>query len=178
MHPGAILVFYGLMAVAALVWGGLRGQPNVFVAYDAGVGVPTQVLSGVAVGLPIVFFSRMSARWFDWARRLEDELRRLLGPLTGAHILALAAGSAIGEEMLFRGAMQSAIGFGATTILFGIAHVPPRADLWPWTVWALAAGALLGGIVELTGTLLGAIIAHFTINWFNLHSIVRRTVTE
>jgi membrane protease YdiL (CAAX protease family) len=42
-----------------------------------------------------------------------------------------------------------------------------------WTAWAFAMGLALGGLVELTGDLGGAIVAHFTINFVNLHYIVR-----
>ena len=41
----------------------------------------------------------------------------------------------------------------------------------PWTIFALVLGFALGGLLLLTGSLLAPILAHFTINYFNLHQI-------
>lgn len=175
IRPRAVLLFYGAMAGIALGWGAIAGRPNVLLAADTGIGVAGQAASGLVVGVLAVIASRALTRWCAWARQLDAEFRLLLGRLTTTDILVMAGGSAIGEEMLFRGAMLQTLGLVPAAFLFGLAHVPPRRELWPWTVWALAAGLLLGKLVEITGSLLGPIIAHFTINWFNLHAIAGRS---
>ncbi len=171
VRPLTVLVFYGAMAGVALLWALIAGDPDVFHAEDTGVGLGGQAGSGVVLGLLGVLSSRLCARWFAWARRLNEAFRELLGPLRSWEILVMAGCSAVAEEMLFRGAMQETIGLLPTAAIFGLAHYPLRRDLWPWTVWALAAGVLLGELVVVTGSLLGPIIAHFTINWFNLHAL-------
>jgi len=174
VRPRTVLLFYGGMSALALVWGAVAGRPNVFVHREAAVGVLGQATIGLVVGVAAVLLSRGLTRWFDWARRLNHELSTLLGPLSTLDILVMAGASAIGEEMLFRGAMQPTLGLLPTAFLFGLVHIPPRRDLWPWTIWALAAGILLGKLVEVSGSLLGPILAHFTINWFNLHALGER----
>jgi len=169
LHPAAALGFYGGMAVVAMVWGELRGEPGVF---NRGTPEPPiQALYGVAFGVPIVLLSAVAAARMAWARRLNAEFRRLLGDLSSKDVLMLAGGSAIGEEMLFRGAMQPTLGLWLASALFGLAHFPPRKDLWPWSAAAAVVGLGLGGLYEVTGSILAPIVAHFTVNWFNLHAL-------
>ena len=88
----------------------------------------------------------------------------------------LAADVLIGpfaEEVLFRGAMQPAWGLHLTAIVFGLAHLPPRRDLLPWTIAALLIGYALGALTAASGNLAGALVAHFTINVFNLRQVGR-----
>ncbi len=166
----AALGFYGAMGVAALAWSEARGGPPVFA-----LGTPdpvTQVLYGVALGAPVVGLSRWVSTRLAWARLLNEEFRAMLGRLSTADIAVLAGGSAVGEEMLFRGAMQPALGLGLTTLIFGVAHLPPKRSLWPWTATAAVVGLGLGGLYELTHSILAPVVAHFTVNWFNLHALV------
>ena len=96
----------------------------------------------------------------------------MLGRLSTTDIAMLAGGSALGEELLFRGAMQPALGLGLTTVIFGLAHLPPKRSLWPWTLTATVVGLGLGVLYEATQSILAPVVAHFTVNWFNLHALV------
>ncbi len=169
LSPLAGLVFYGVMAVVALVWGELRGAPAVLERGDT--AAPLQALYGIALGIPVVLLSTYASLRLEWAQRLNAEFREILGPLTSADVMMLAGGSAIGEEMLFRGAMQPTLGLWMTTAVFGLVHFPPRRDLWPWSAAAAAVGLGLGGLYEVTGSILAPLVAHFTVNWFNLHAL-------
>lgn len=169
LHPAAAVVFYGAMAVVAMVWGEVRGEPGVF--RRGAPEPPLQALYGASFGVPIVLLSMFASARLLWARRLNAEFRRLLGPLSSTDVLLLAGGSALGEEMLFRGAMQPTLGLGLTSVIFGLAHLPPRRELWPWSATAAVVGLGLGGLYEVTGSILAPVIAHFTINWFNLHAL-------
>jgi membrane protease YdiL (CAAX protease family) len=51
--------------------------------------------------------------------------------------------------------------------------VGPSWRFWPWTLSAAILGIFLGYLFTLTGDLGGPIVAHFTINFLNLHFIVR-----
>ncbi len=88
-----------------------------------------------------------------------------------AWLLALASG--IGEEALFRGALQPVVGLWWTSLLFAAAHFVPRRELLLWSVFSLLAGLLLGGLYEATGNLLAPTIAHVVINGVNLNRLVR-----
>ena len=57
--------------------------------------------------------------------------------------------------------------------LFALLHVGPGRRFLPWTLWALVMGLVFGALVELTGDLGAPIVAHFTINFLNLHYIAR-----
>jgi hypothetical protein len=167
---GACLLYAALLGLA-LLWGGLRGDVNVFVLpREAGTpppGLVGSVALGVGLGVVAVLASRGISR-FEWARRLNAEFRRLLGPLTLGQVTVLAITSAVAEEAFFRGAMQPALGYPATSIIFGLLHLGPGRVYWPWTFSALAAGFAFGGITLYTGDILAATLAHFTVNYFNL----------
>lgn len=135
------------------------------------------VLIGLAATLPMVGFLvwMLRSRWAPIAR-LRDQARGLVGALlAGASpgiILLLAILAGVGEEMLFRGALQPLLGrwllpiFGedyaawggvlAASLLFGLAHPISRA----YVVVATIGGLYLGVLAQLTGEALSAIVAH------------------
>jgi hypothetical protein len=106
-------------------------------------------------------------RWLAW------QIKKLLGPVDRRTAAHLALFSGIGEEILFRGAMQPAFGYVATSVLFGLLHVGPDRRYLVWTAFAMVLGFALGGILLLTGSLLGPILAHVLINYLNLLRIGR-----
>lgn len=75
-------------------------------------------------------------------------------------VLALAAG--IGEETLFRGALQPAFGLVATAALFSVVHV--QYGLTPITLAVFLIGLMLGVLRRRTNTTV-AIAAHFGYNF-------------
>lgn len=89
--------------------------------------------------------------------------------LTFANLLPAAAG----EELLLRGyifaVLREWIGWRwtliATSIVFGLFHVPnPGADAES-VLLVMLAGFFLGSVVLATGSLYAAIVAHFAWNW-------------
>src|SRR4051794_21565903 len=104
---------YLALGAAALAWGNLRGHPNVWLLSGEHrvLSMPASgVLGGLAVGLLLVFESRMALYRFDWARALHRKLRPMLSPLADVEIVVLAAAPSVGEEMFFRGALLPVIG--------------------------------------------------------------------
>ena len=73
-----------------------------------------------------------------------------------------------------RAAMLDAWGPIVSSVVFALMHVPPRRELWPWTVSAGLLGLLLAALTLATGNLGAAIVAHFVINSINLAYITRR----
>ena len=171
LRPGFAVAFYALIAGVAWLWCHLAEAGGPFVVETTSLSPAEQAAIGAGAGLIIVLISTACSKRFAWAQRLNNEFRALLGPLTTTDIAVLAGASAIAEEMFFRGALQPALGLWPATLAFGIAHMPPRRELWPWSVWAGAAGLILGVLLQQTGSLLAPIVAHFTVNWFNLHSL-------
>jgi membrane protease YdiL (CAAX protease family) len=168
------MVLYLGLGAAALVWGSLRGQSNVWQL--PGHGEP-QVLAGIvtglALGLAIVFASRLALYRFDWARALHREFRHLLNPLTDREIIVLAVASSVGEEMFFRGALLPAIGLWGSSAVFALLHIGPKARHLPWTVSSFGAGLLFGAIFVWTGDLTGPVLAHFLVNYLNLRHVAQ-----
>lgn len=171
-RPALVLVLYLSLAAAALVWGGVRGQANVWRLQGA---TDTNVWSGIciggALGLIIVFASRLAVHRFDWARALHREFRSLLSPLTGAEIVVLAIASSVGEELFFRGALMPSIGVWASSAVFALLHIGPRGRYLPWTIGSFVAGLLFCELYRWSGDLTGPVLAHFTVNFLNLRHV-------
>jgi membrane protease YdiL (CAAX protease family) len=167
------MVAYLGLGAAALAWGGLRGQPNIWHLAGHEPFVITGILGGLTVGLLIVFASRMALYRFEWARLLHRELRDLLFPLTDVEIVVLAVASSVGEEMFFRGAMMPAIGLFGSSAIFALLHIGPKARHLPWTASSFVVGLLFGAMFQWTGDLSGPIVAHFLVNFLNLRHVAQ-----
>lgn len=179
-RAGLILALYGSLALAAILISAARGDVDIY--RIEGISTPLFMalspLIGLALGLVVVFMSRLAVHRFDWARRLHNDFRQILGKLSYKEILVLALASSIGEELLFRGALQPIVGVWAQAIVFALLHIGPGLRFLPWTASALVIGLLFGFIFQLTGDLGGPIVAHFAINYMNLHFIARFQVPE
>ena len=171
-RPALVLVLYLSLAAAAVVWGSVRGQPNLW-------RWPEQddprfwsgLLLGAAMGLLIVFGSRLSVHRFEWARALHREFRAMLSPLTDPEIVILALASSIGEELFFRGALMPVVGVWASSAVFALLHIGPRARYLPWTIGSFVAGLLFCALYRWSGDLTGPVLAHFTVNFLNLRHV-------
>jgi membrane protease YdiL (CAAX protease family) len=174
-RAGLILGLYSLLAIVAILIS--AGRADVDIYRIAGTSTPIRLvlspLAGVAVGLGVVFLSRLAVHRFEWARSLHRDFRALLGPLSTGEIAILALASAVGEELLFRGALLPWIGLLPQAAVFALLHVGPGARFLPWTVSAFAMGLVFGWLFLVTGDLGGAMTAHFTINYLNLGHIAR-----
>ena len=168
-----ISVAYGVLLAIAILWAWLRGDRPLFAASDP-MEPGWSALIGTAAGLLVAFLSQLTVSRFTWARRLEEEFARLLGPLTMFEVVLLALLSGVAEEAFFRGAMQPSIGFVLTSLIFGLLHVGPSKTYLPWTAMALGMGFALGAMYILTGTLIAPILCHFLINTINLRRIALR----
>ena len=165
------LVFYSLMALIGAWLISLQNLDPMVIVFGDGDQVFRDTALGALSGLAVVGLTRYSLR-FDAVAALNDELKSMLGsPKTGT-ITALAISSAIGEELLFRGALQPFMGLLPTAIVFAMLHGGFNPRLRLWAVFALIAGLLLGGLTLWTDNLLAAILCHMTVNYFNLHTVI------
>jgi uncharacterized protein len=180
--PSTIVVFAvlfeGGLAPLALLLGWLLNQPPLsgfaWDARDAALGalatLPMLGLLWVGLCWPVGPLRRIE-------RFFEEEVRPLLGsrPWPDLALISLAAG--VGEEMLFRGALQGALtrwlgpglALAATSALFGLLHPITPA----YTVIAALMGAYLGGVWLLNGNLLAVMVAHALYDFLALLILLR-----
>ncbi|OGQ90642.1 MAG: hypothetical protein A2289_06115 [Deltaproteobacteria bacterium RIFOXYA12_FULL_58_15] len=133
------------------------------------------IASGLGVGLVMVAASRLAAANLQWAAQLAEEFRSLIGPLSGRQALAVAAASAVAEELLFRGILQPPLGLWLTAAIFGVLHIGPNIRFLPWTVMACGAGLAFGWLFHWTSSLAAPILAHATVNYLNLRYLTQTT---
>ena len=138
-----------------------------------GDGVEFGVALGASVGLLVVWVSRVLTNKTDWGKTLNRDFSELFQGMSPIYLTGIAILSAFGEEILFRGWLQQHLGFVWTSLLFGALHLPMKPSHWPWTISAVIMGFVLGWLYACRGSITAPLIAHFTINYFNLHALAR-----
>ena len=171
-----VLVFYGLMAAAAILWRGWVDQAPPIAPPGATFGgvsdLITDLVMGLGAGGGLIVASRWWTRALPSGAQLARAMAQLLGPLSQGRILALALVSGVAEEAFFRGALQPRVGWLLASLLFGLAHFVPHRVWRSWSVFALLAGLLFGALFELAGSLVAPAVAHALVNGVNLHWLV------
>ncbi|MFU8806654.1 MAG: lysostaphin resistance A-like protein [Bradymonadaceae bacterium] len=181
---GFVSIFYLLIIVVAFVLGTAFAGLDVIVWHnDHGTSLLFDASLGVGVGVITVVISQILDRTTKWARNLTEEFTRALGHLTRFQVLLFALLSGIAEEMFFRGFLQQfltesifsgdlagILGLITAGLIFGGLHLGPDfRKFWPWTAMAIVLGVVFGAMYLYTGNILGPVLAHFTINFFNLY---------
>ena len=150
-------LFYGAFVLIAAAIGAISGR-NVFVP---GEPLAAGLLLGGACACGTVALGLLAYRLIPAFRKLSEELAPvLLDGARGRDLVLLAALSGVGEEVLFRGALQPEIGIVASSLLFGALHVGPDRRYLLWTVWAVGAGFLFGTLYAWTGGILAPVVTH------------------
>lgn len=168
---GAIL-FYLAMGAAGALWMHAESGPEVWRTRLFGPRPELAAALGIAGGFLLVAVTRLLEKWEPVRRLLRGFSEVLHGVTPGASVL-LAAVSALGEEILFRGALQPVTGPWIASAIFGAAHLPLDRSFAAWPVFAFVAGLGLAFAAETSGSLLAPVIAHFVVNWVNLRHIAR-----
>ena len=173
-------LFYGLLTAAAVVWRLVSNESQFQLFFHphpstlAPQNWPGLLIGGIVgggLGYGIARISQFTVRRFEWSRQMHIEFRGLMGPMDNLDVLVFALFSAIGEELFFRGAMQSSLGIVVSSFVFGALHIGPSKKFLPWPFFAVVIGFAFGGLFWLTGNLAAPITAHFVINYQNLHFI-------
>lgn len=131
----------------------LGDDRNLLVALATGIS-----LAVISAPLTWLYFNRFGRSI------VEEFLLPIFRGVEGRDIALLAILPGIGEECLFRGAIQPSLGLIAASLIFGMMHTGFSRRLLPYAVWAATVGALLGTVYLLTGNLWGSIVAHGLIN--------------
>jgi hypothetical protein len=169
----AILFYGGMLAIAWLWRSGLRGASLWVAEPGATIDWVRDPALGAAAAAAVIALSAAFTRHTEIGRALARALGALLGPLRWRDCALLALLSGVGEEALFRGALQPEVGLVAASLLFGVVHFAPQRELRAWTIFAIGAGFLLGALYDATGNLVAPIVAHAGINAVNLHRLSR-----
>ncbi|MBI2608637.1 MAG: CPBP family intramembrane metalloprotease [Deltaproteobacteria bacterium] len=162
-----VLMFYSFFIFISIVIAHFTYKNLFFIGFERIIRVH-HILFGIGSGILVVLLSFLLTYIFHWAQKLEKEFKDYLTPLPLASIFGMALASALGEEFLFRGAIQQASNIYIASFLFGLFHFPFKKEMIPWTVMAIVMGFLLGWLFEYTGNLAAPILCHFTINFINI----------
>lgn len=162
------------LGIFVATWGSLKLVDGVswdFVKLDAKAARPTLIaswalLGALAIGIPSLLL--MATGELRAVASVHGSWAAAAG-LTFANLLP----AAIGEELLLRGyvfaVLRESIGWRwtliATSIAFGLLHIPnPGADAES-VLLVMLAGFFLGSVLLATGSLYAAIAVHFAWNW-------------
>lgn len=178
-HPRGLSLFqvstivYLLMAgIGSLVMQYVHG--NLYMSFHVPLrstdGLRLLAVGGLGAGILLVL-SYLFEGWFPSYRDLKRMIAKVLGHTSFPMAIYLAVASSIGEEMLFRGAIQPFAGLALTSILFGLLHLGPNGSVSAWSLWAMVAGALLGWMFQETQSLWPPIMAHFVVNLIGILSL-------
>ncbi len=156
------LVGEGLLTLLAVAWMSYRG-----LEIRAGTnGWLANVAFGLLAAGALAVVNYTLLRWAPdvrGVRSIRQLYRTVLRPLfaevgpSDVVIIAVAAG--IGEELLFRGALQLEVGLVPASLVFGLLHTGARGTL-AFGCWVAVMGAALGGLAIATDGLLAPIVAH------------------
>jgi hypothetical protein len=166
-------IFYTALYLIAQLWAYLTENRFLFSFQPLDRFFECVILTALLV-IATVAFSAYSVRTFSWARALEDEFYNVFANIKQSTIFIIALFSGIGEEFLFRGAMQAHLGYVYASLMFGLIHIGPNKRFLPWTFFAVVMGFALGGLYRYSDNLLCPVVAHFAINYLNISGIAKR----
>ncbi len=181
----AALMVYAGFSLAAITWRHAVGASALHDGAPLGgthaIALPLALSLGALSGVAAVAVTRQLVARARWASALESALRDGLAGTPASELRALCLAAAVGEELLFRGALLPSltawIGFPvaalATSLVFGLLHVPANRALRSWTASAFVMGLVFALLYRLTGEVLAPLTAHAVVNLENLDQLLR-----
>jgi membrane protease YdiL (CAAX protease family) len=165
---------YGALSLLTIGVAIARGESPVEI--DAGAWLSlagwlrhtASVAGGVVLALATVRATRAFVGRCGWAKALHADLRPAVREASDGTLLVLGIASGVAEELFFRGLMAPALGLVLSSLAFGALHQLRGRAGWVWATWAAVMGLLFGALFLSTGSLLGPIVAHASINVVNL----------
>jgi membrane protease YdiL (CAAX protease family) len=171
---GPVIVYAALsgVAIAAAV---ARGQSPIgaepWLPIGGFFGHVASLAGGVALAFGTIKATRQFVKRWGWARALHADLRPGIRHAGEGAVVVLGIASAASEELFFRGLLATTFGVIASSLAFGLLHQMRGRVRWVWAGWATVMGFLFGALFLATGSLLGPLLAHATINIANLRFI-------
>lgn len=182
------LSIYGVFSLIAVAWRHAMGVSALHDGAPLGgthaFALPLAASLGALCGVAAGVASRSFARRSRWGHGLYLAMRDVLAghPRDATSLSALTLAAAIGEELLFRGALLPSVtahagplaGVVVSSVTFGALHAPWSRRMIPWTLMATAMGALFSTLYLVTGEVLAPIVAHAVVNHENLTFLLDR----
>jgi membrane protease YdiL (CAAX protease family) len=147
------------------------------------LATPAMLLAALAATAPPLAALALAIRLRPvWLRQIDAMLRDLVDMLFGGHdrvAVVLVAGLAgLGEELLFRGAIQAWLvdvgdpvsGVVLAALIFGLAHYVTTA----YFIAASLMGLYLGLLYQLSGNLLLPVLVHALYDWVAIEYLLRQ----
>ncbi|WP_460734986.1 lysostaphin resistance A-like protein [Lysobacter tyrosinilyticus] len=165
-----------LMCAAALAIAALSGRPP-RALFSSELTVALQVLVGLGLGVAACINSFIGYKFTAHRPTTQHTIQsysRL--NLAGLNPLWIALAAGIGEELLFRGALQPAIGIWLSSLIFVLAHTRAyrftslSKRTFVQAVGLFAASLVLGAVAKYVG-LLSAMILHTAIDLAGLYTV-------
>jgi hypothetical protein len=177
------VVVEGGLALAALIVAWLFSVPLRDMFPAAGEPLVSAIVRGLLATLPmlVIFWVLVNSNW-PMMRQLREQVQWLIDEMFPSRSIAqfamVAILAGVGEELLFRGAIQSVlanwttpvIGLLITSLLFGLAHALSKL----YFLFALAVGAFLGWMTLKYNDLVAPMIAHGLYDFLALAYLSRR----
>ena len=150
----------GALVIVALVWQRQRG-----LSLDTG-GLSEGIICGVAAAVVFAlanWYLLCGAPVFPGVTAIRRVYRTMFQPLfdgVGAvDVVVISMATGIGEELLFRGVLQTEFGLVPASLVFGLLHMG-GSGAFAFGCWVAVMGGALGGLAVWTQGLLAPIIAH------------------
>jgi hypothetical protein len=145
----------------------------------SGLPLLYQILLGITVGVSYWVLSLLGSRFAahrKTTQSIADNYNRL--DLSGWNPLWIAIAAALGEELLFRGALQPLLGIWITSALFVLAHIrayklnklAKRVLFQSASIFGISV--VLGFVAAYAG-LVAAMIIHAAMDTFGLYAVRR-----
>jgi membrane protease YdiL (CAAX protease family) len=163
------LLQLGLFTIG-VIWMALKGYPVVAQPDPVRDLIAFFLLFYGLMGLELLF-----SRFFPGSFKASEALHAQIGAvlrsqgMTHHQALILALASGLGEETLFRGALQNALlggwaGVGLQALVFAALHPVTDHRAWSYPLFVLLGGVMFGATYHLTGNLIPGILAHYLHN--------------
>jgi membrane protease YdiL (CAAX protease family) len=130
-----------------------------------------QIVVGLGGGAVLVLVTRMLEKFVPTVEALTHGFAQMLGNFSPRHAGLAALASSLGEEIFFRGFLQSWWGLWLSSLIFALLHIGPDKRFISWPFLAFGASLLLGGLMIYTETIWASVIAHAVVNFVNLNHI-------
>lgn len=164
ISPRAALMFQGGIGVVGLVAIALFGIPVYYDGVSPGTALFWGLAGSVATYLLIMLVSRLPGLLRDSLESQLDQLHRFACDYSWAVLIALSVFAGVGEELLFRGAIQGglaqhlpdAVAIVVASVLFGLVHYLS----FTYFVLATGLGLVLGTAYAMTDSLLLVMVWH------------------
>ena len=178
-----VLAIGSLVVFTVLGWGIMAhfGPVTLTNSLQGGAPLPMQAGLGLMVG-SVVGFLAWNMVNLPFFRKTRDFFVDIIGPLklNWTEVVMVSCCAGIGEEILFRGAVQPHLGIVWTSILFVALHGylnPFDSRMTTYGLFMILAICLLGWVAVKYG-LITAIVAHTVIDVILLYLLTRTYLTK